>query len=82
MEEYLAMNQITCQVGAEVECFIFDDIVFSNDFASSSIETTEKNSIGKKAAKSIFEYSSNKCFYLIIRTSGTWKISNTTKIRL
>jgi glutamine synthetase len=48
MEEYLAMNQITCQVGAEVECFIFDDIVFSNDFATSSIETSEKNSIGKK----------------------------------
>ena len=47
MEEYLTMNQITCQVGAEVECFIFDDIVFSNDFATSSIETSEKNSIGK-----------------------------------
>ena len=42
------MNQITCQVGAEVECFIFDDIVFSNDFATSSIETSEENSIGKK----------------------------------
>jgi len=48
MEEYLAMNQITCQVGAEVECFIFDDIVFSNDFTTSSIESSEKNSIGKK----------------------------------
>jgi glutamine synthetase len=48
MEEYLAMNQITCQVGAEVECFIFDDIVFSNDFATLSIESSEKNSIGKK----------------------------------
>ncbi|MDR4512476.1 MAG: type I glutamate--ammonia ligase [Nitrososphaeraceae archaeon] len=30
MEDYLAMNQITCQVGAEVECFIFDNIIFSN----------------------------------------------------
>ena len=48
MEEYLAMNQITCQVGAEVECFIFDDIVFSNDFVTSSIETNQKNSVRKK----------------------------------
>ena len=48
MEEYLAMNQITCQVGAEVECFIFDDIVFSNDFVTSSIETSQKNSVRKK----------------------------------
>ena len=48
MEEYLAMNQITCQVGAEVECFIFDEIVFSNDFATPSIETSEENSIEKK----------------------------------
>ncbi|MGN6629053.1 MAG: type I glutamate--ammonia ligase [Candidatus Nitrosocosmicus sp.] len=28
LENNLAMNQISCQVGAEVECFIFDQIVF------------------------------------------------------
>ena len=38
MEDYLAMNQITCQVGAEVECFIFDEIIFSNNLATSSVE--------------------------------------------
>ncbi len=28
LEDHLAVNQISCQVGAEVECFIFDQIVF------------------------------------------------------
>ncbi len=28
LEDYLAINQISCQIGAEVECFIFDQIVF------------------------------------------------------
>ena len=28
LEEYLAVNQFSCQIGAEVECFIFDQIVF------------------------------------------------------
>ena len=37
MEDYLAMNQITCQVGAEVECFIFDEIIFSNNIDTLSI---------------------------------------------
>lgn len=31
LENNLAMNQISCQVGAEVECFIFDQIVFDMD---------------------------------------------------
>jgi glutamine synthetase len=37
MEDYLAMNQITCQVGAEVECFIFDEIIFSNNIDTLSM---------------------------------------------
>jgi glutamine synthetase len=31
LEDHLAVNQISCQVGAEVECFIFDQIVFDID---------------------------------------------------
>jgi glutamine synthetase len=31
MEEYLAENNLFCQVGSEVECFVFDDIVFNNN---------------------------------------------------
>lgn len=30
MEEYLAESNLTCQIGPEVECFIFDDISFSD----------------------------------------------------
>lgn len=37
MEDYLAMNQLTCQVGAEVECFIFDEIIFSDHVATLSM---------------------------------------------
>lgn len=47
MEDYLAMNQITCQVGAEVECFIFDEIIFSNNLATSSVEAVGGNLIKK-----------------------------------
>jgi glutamine synthetase len=47
MEDYLAMNQITCQVGAEVECFIFDEIIFSNKLTTSSVEAVEGNPIKK-----------------------------------
>ncbi|MFL6341280.1 MAG: type I glutamate--ammonia ligase [Nitrososphaeraceae archaeon] len=31
MEEYLAQKNLSCQVGSEVECFIFDDVVFQRD---------------------------------------------------
>jgi glutamine synthetase len=47
MEDYLAMNQMTCQVGAEVECFIFDEIIFSNKLTTSSVEAVEGNPIKK-----------------------------------
>ncbi len=83
MEDYLAMNQITCQVGAEVECFIFDEIIFSNNLAtSSSVDIEEVNPLKKKSAKCTFKSGSHQCFYLIIRTSRKWKISYTSKIWL
>jgi glutamine synthetase len=31
LEEYLAQNNLLCQVGSEVECFIFDDLLFQTD---------------------------------------------------
>ncbi len=31
IEEYLAQNNLVCQVGPEVECFIFDEILFQKD---------------------------------------------------
>jgi glutamine synthetase len=31
MERYLGENGLSCQIGSEVECFIFDDILFDNN---------------------------------------------------
>ncbi len=47
LEDHLAVNQITCQVGAEVECFIFDEIVFdiNNDKMGSMDELDRKRQV-------------------------------------
>lgn len=34
IEEQLAREGLSCQIGPEVECFILDDIVFANDLRS------------------------------------------------
>src|SRR5215208_4074576 len=51
MEEYLAENNLFCQVGAEVECFVFDDIVFNNNNTDKDNEleiiSTEQYGTGK-----------------------------------
>jgi glutamine synthetase len=31
MERYLGENGLSCQIGSEVECFIFDDVLFDNN---------------------------------------------------
>lgn len=48
LEDHLAVNQVTCQIGAEVECFIFDQIIFemdnnSLDYDSSTLQEKVKN---------------------------------------
>ena len=30
MEEFLTENNLTCQMGPEVECFVFDNIIFNH----------------------------------------------------
>ena len=52
MEEHLADHDLTCQVGAEVECFIFDRMLFhhldpSEKSALEEIEVVSEESIGK-----------------------------------
>jgi glutamine synthetase len=51
MEGYLAENNLLCQVGAEVECFVFDDIVFNNNNTDKDHEleiiSTEQYGTGK-----------------------------------
>ena len=43
LEDHLALNQITCQIGAEVECFIFDDIEFSRNHTVAVSRAIAKN---------------------------------------
>ena len=45
LENHLAVNQITCQIGAEVECFIFDQILF--EMYKDSIDNNSSGSHGK-----------------------------------
>ena len=50
MEEYLTQNNLLCQVGPEVECFIFDDIVFHNNSDKNhetEVISAEQHGIGK-----------------------------------
>jgi glutamine synthetase len=63
LENHLAVNQIACQIGAEVECFVFDEIIFNFDKANTvtrgdsnnrfpiyndvSILSTEQYGVGK-----------------------------------
>jgi glutamine synthetase len=50
MEEYLTQNNLLCQIGPEVECFIFDDIVFHNNsdkHHGTEVISTEQCGIGK-----------------------------------
>src|SRR5918998_1170932 len=49
-EEYLAENNLTCQIGPEVECFIFDSIDFGNTdnrMAIPKIISSEQYGYGK-----------------------------------
>ena len=43
MEEYLAESNLTCQIGPEVECFVFDDISFQ-DKVENVIGTNNRSS--------------------------------------
>lgn len=50
LEEYLAENNMTCQIGPEVECFIFDSIDFGstdNRMAIPKIISSEQYGYGK-----------------------------------
>ncbi len=52
-EEYLMQNNLLCQVGSEVECFIFDEILFQkdpegkNDYEKTEIISAEQYGVGK-----------------------------------
>ncbi len=62
MERYLAENGLSCQIGAEVECFIFDAIVLEN------VADGYKNSSYQPKIISVEQYGTGK--YPIRRKSG------------
>jgi glutamine synthetase len=62
MEGYLAENGLSCQIGAEVECFIFDDIVLKN------VADGEQDSKYLPKIISVEQYGTGK--YPIRRKSG------------
>ncbi len=43
LEDHLAVNQITCSVGAEVECFVFDEIIFNMNNGTTDERTSFNN---------------------------------------
>ena len=69
LEDHLAVNQITCQIGAEVECFIFDQILFEmykNDNIDNNL--TQHKKIKNVSILSTEQYGVGK--YPIRRKSG------------
>ena len=64
MERYLAENGLLCQIGAEVECFIFDDIVLEN----TSDKNQDNNIHQQPKVISVEQYGTGK--YPIRRKGG------------
>lgn len=69
LEDHLAVNQLSCQVGAEVECFIFDEILFnSNNNDTSSNNSSSVNKFKDVSIVSDEQYGIGK--YPIRKKSG------------
>src|SRR5919112_405145 len=54
LENHLAINQISCQIGAEVECFIFDQIMFdvnNHDKNNVNLIANNQNDCNNKLVK-------------------------------
>ena len=67
MEGYLAENGLSCQIGAEVECFIFDDIVFQNN-SDQDGKKRKRSSPYQPKIISVEQYGTGK--YPILRKGG------------
>src|SRR3954471_9863260 len=56
IENHLALNQISCQIGAEVECFIFDQIMFdvnNRDNNNVNLITNDHNDDNNRLVKGV-----------------------------
>lgn len=52
MEEYLAESNLTCQIGPEVECFVFDNISFRDNLENVIEVKRHSNELGELASTS------------------------------
>jgi glutamine synthetase len=66
MEGYLKENGLSCQIGSEVECFIFDDILFDNN--NGGDKKSNKNHSYEPKIISVEQYGTGK--YPIRRKGG------------
>ena len=67
MERYLAENGLSCQIGAEVECFIFDDIILQNN-SDQDGKKRKRSSPYQPKIISVEQYGTGK--YPILRKGG------------
>jgi glutamine synthetase len=67
MEECLIENSLTCQMGPEVECFVFDNIIFNHKNKNNS--ANDNNEYEPKII-SLEQYGADGCKYPIKRKGG------------
>ncbi|MGB8934162.1 MAG: type I glutamate--ammonia ligase [Candidatus Nitrosopolaris sp.] len=67
MEEHLIENNLTCQMGPEVECFVFDNIVFNHK--NSNNNSNDKDEYESKII-SLEQFGTDGCKYPIKRKCG------------
>ena len=73
MEEFLIENNLTCQMGPEVECFVFDSIIFNhknNNNDLNSERSDDNSEYHEPKILSVEGYGGDDCEYPIRRKGG------------
>lgn len=73
MEEFLIENNLTCQMGPEVECFIFDNIIFNHKNNNNNLNGDRSNDNSEYHEPKILSvegYGGDGCKYPIRRKGG------------
>ena len=73
MEEFLIENNLTCQMGPEVECFVFDSIIFNhknNNNDLNSDKSDDNSEYHEPKILSVEGYGGDGCKYPIRRKGG------------
>ncbi|MGC1931148.1 MAG: type I glutamate--ammonia ligase [Candidatus Nitrosopolaris sp.] len=73
MEEYLIKNNLSCQMGPEVECFVFDNIIFNHKNNNNNLNADRDNDNSEYHEPKIIsleQYGADGCKYPIKRKGG------------